>query len=117
MPQVNVLLNGRAYTVACGQGEEDHVRELGQMLDKRIQHLVSSIGHVGDARLLMMAALMVCDELLELEVRLKEREKDIAALRAQASVEGIQESENRMSRLLEASAARLEAIAAKVARV
>ena len=50
MPLVNVLVNGRAYTVACDDGEEDHVRDLGQYLDKRVRELSGSVGQVGDAR-------------------------------------------------------------------
>jgi cell division protein ZapA len=52
MPLVNVLIKGRAYTVACDEGEEDHVRELGEFLDKRVRELSGSVGQVGDARLL-----------------------------------------------------------------
>jgi len=63
MPLVNVLLNGRAYTVACDQGEEDHVRELGEFLDKRVRELAKTVGQAGDARLLLMAGLVVADEL------------------------------------------------------
>ena len=33
MPLVNVMVNGRAYTIACDDGEEDHLRELAQMVD------------------------------------------------------------------------------------
>ena len=63
MPLVNVMINGRAYTLACDDGEEEHLRELGQFLDKKVRELSSSVGQVGDARLLLMAGLVVADEL------------------------------------------------------
>jgi cell division protein ZapA len=62
MPLVNVLVNGRAYTIACDDGEEDHLRELGTFVDKRVQELTGSVGQVGDTRLLLMAGLVIADE-------------------------------------------------------
>ena len=65
MPLVNVLINGRAYTVACDEGEEDRLRDVSQILDKRVRELASSVGQVGDSRILVMAGLVICDELSE----------------------------------------------------
>ena len=51
MPLVNVMVNGRAYTIACDEGEEDHLRELAAMVDAKAREVLSSVGQVGDARL------------------------------------------------------------------
>lgn len=116
MPLINVLLNGRSYTIACDEGEQDHVRELGQFLDKRVRELASSAGQVGDARLLLMVGLMVADDLAESNGRLEEREREIAALKGEAPLLGAdREKENRIAEILEHAASRMEAIAAKVA--
>jgi cell division protein ZapA len=104
MPQVNVLVNGRAYTVACDQGEEDHVRELGEFLNKRVGELSGSVGQVGDARLLLMAGL-------------EERDKEIASLksaRAEAA-EMLEIQDSRAADALEQAASRMQAIAARLA--
>lgn len=116
MPQVNVLMNGRTYTVACDEGEEEHVKELGQVLDKRVGELSSSVGQVGDARLLLMAGLTIADELNESLARIRERDREIAALRAGAPFQAIQEAEERVTEVLQTAASRIETIAAKVAR-
>ena len=110
MPLVNVLVNGRAYTVACDDGEEDHLRELGQYLDKRVRELTSSVGQMGDARLLLMAGLVIADELAEALAKLHERETEIASLKSR------QNSEDRATEALESASVRLEAIAGRVAR-
>ena len=116
MPLVNVLVNGRAYTVACDEGEEDHLRELGQYLDKRVRELIGSVGQVGDSRLLLMAGLLVADELSDALGKLEERDKEIAALKkASAAAESLEKSEDRIAEALEGAAARIEAIAARVA--
>jgi cell division protein ZapA len=116
MPLVNVLVNGRAYTVACDEGEETHLRELGQFLDKRVRELAGTVGQVGDARLLLMAGLLVADELSEALGKLEERDKEIAALkRAAADAESLEKCEDRVAEALEGAAVRIEAIAARVA--
>jgi hypothetical protein len=57
--QVSFVINGRPYDVACGDGEEEHLRELAEYVDQTVQKLVASVGQVGDARLLVMASLMI----------------------------------------------------------
>ena len=109
MPLVNVLLNGRAYTVSCDEGEQDHIRDLGQFLDKRVRELTSSVGQVGDARLLLMAGLTIADELSESLSRVTERDKEITALRGEAP------PSDQLADILENAAARLEDLATKVA--
>jgi cell division protein ZapA len=115
MPLVNVLLNGRAYTVACDDGEEAHVRELGQFLDRRVRELSTSVGQVGDARLLLMTGLTIADELVESLNTIEECDKEIRALKAATSPAEIQESEDRIAEALEGAASRIEAMAARVA--
>src|SRR5271156_3885091 len=62
MPLVNVMVNGRAYTIACDDGEEDHLRDLAATVDAKAREVLSSVGQVGDTRLLLMAALLMADE-------------------------------------------------------
>jgi cell division protein ZapA len=62
MPLVNVMVNGRAYTIACDDGEEDHLRELAGIVDAKAREVLGSVGQVGDTRLLLMAALLIADE-------------------------------------------------------
>ena len=63
MAQVNLKINGRDYLVACEDGEEKHLAFLAKYINKQVESLVESVGQVGEARLLLMAALMVADEL------------------------------------------------------
>ncbi len=62
MPLVNVMVNSRAYTIACDDGEEDHLRQLAATVDAKTREVLSSVGQVGDTRLLLMAALLIADE-------------------------------------------------------
>jgi cell division protein ZapA len=69
MPLVNVMVNGRAYTIACDEGEEGHLKELAAHVDEKAREVLASVGQVGDARMLLMAALLIADERHELSGR------------------------------------------------
>jgi len=76
MPSIEVVIAGRKYRMACEEGQEDHLRGLAEDFDRRISELKSGLGEIGDARLTVVAALMLADELFEAG-------KEIEALRAQ----------------------------------
>ena len=117
MPLVNVLVNNHAYTVACDEGEEEHLRELARFLDGRVRQLVESVGQVGDARLLLMAGLVIADELSETIGRLDELKKDLASLKAAPKEsETSQRTEDELADALEKATRQIEDIAARLAR-
>jgi len=63
MPMVPVTVNGRTYDLACDPGQEDELRRLAGDLAARVERLAAQVGQVGDARLILMAGLLVADEL------------------------------------------------------
>ncbi len=65
MAEVNVNVGGRDYRLACRDGEEEDLRAAASLLDSRVSNLNENLGSVGEARLLLMAALLVSGELLE----------------------------------------------------
>jgi cell division protein ZapA len=64
MSNVSLAIGGRSYTVNCDPGEEDHVAELGAMIDAKL----SGLGQTGqnETRNLLFAALLLADEIYEL---------------------------------------------------
>ena len=81
MNHVNVTINGRQYRMACEDGQEAHLLKLAESLESRIGGLRGKFGEIGDARLTVMAALTVCDELLDASQRIRNLEEELAALR------------------------------------
>jgi cell division protein ZapA len=81
MAQVTVTIDGKAYRMACDEGQEEHLMELSQRFDRYVGHLKESFGEIGDQRLTVMAGIMVMDELNELQKRIKGMEGEIATLR------------------------------------
>lgn len=94
MPHVSVTIAGRAYRMACDEGQEDHLLGLGRSLDSRIDELRTTFGEIGDMRLSVMAGIMVADELAEARRKALVLEQEIEDLRAARS-----ESDDRETRL------------------
>lgn len=74
MPTISLRVNGRNYRFDCGEGEDAHLRDLADHLDGHLRSLTAAHGAVGDERLLIMAGLMVADELMEARARIAELE-------------------------------------------
>jgi len=58
---VTIRLNGTPYQIGCGPGEESRIEALGAEIESVLQSLVGSVGQIGEARLLAMAALILAD--------------------------------------------------------
>ncbi len=65
MGQVLITLNGRTYRMACGDGQEVRLERLADHLKSKVDTLAIEFGQVGEERLLLMAGLLVTDELFE----------------------------------------------------
>ena len=76
MSQITVMVNGRKYDIACDDGQEAHLTRLAQYVDRRVDELIAAVGQVGDARLLVMASLLVADELSEVYTELDSLKND-----------------------------------------
>lgn len=63
MAMVPVVVNGRTYEIACDPGQEEQLKRLAGDLAARVERLVAQVGQVGDARLMLMAGLLVADDL------------------------------------------------------
>ena len=117
MPLVNVMVNSRAYTIACDEGEEDHLRELAGRVDQKVRELLGSVGQVGDQRLLLMAALLIADETHEAQNELQQRMQELGELSGshEAVAERLAQSEAIAAAALETATKRLEDVAGRLA--
>jgi cell division protein ZapA len=113
MSHVSVTIAGRAYRMACHEGQEEHLMSLGRFLDSKIDMLRASFGEIGDMRLAVMAGIMVADEMQDIERRARALEREVETLRgARASANAREdETETRLLELVSAAASRLERLA------
>ncbi len=118
MPQVTVTINARQFRMACEEGQEGHLRQLAKELDERIVALRGQFGEIGDARLTVMAALMVADELSEAGKKLKRLEEDHTALQDArgVSAERTQATQAAIVAAFTSAAERLEGMARKLSQ-
>jgi cell division protein ZapA len=101
MAQVTIKINGYAYTVGCEDGQESHLQAMAAEVENRIDSIKALGGSSGEARLLMLASLLMADELHDLKIELE------AARGADKAERPDTEGARRLSRL----AARAEQIA------
>ncbi len=80
MAQVTVMIDGKAYRMACEAGQEQHLTDLATRFDQYVGHLKSQFGEIGDLRLTVMSGIMVMDELSELSRKLEKLESQVASL-------------------------------------
>lgn len=104
MATVTVEINGRPYAVGCADGQEERVRILAKQFDVHVRQVAGDVGHVGDIRLFLMAALVLADELHE--VRMSGGTGLVSADAASAPL-----SDTGVAEALNAVAARIEKIA------
>ncbi|MCG2842411.1 cell division protein ZapA [Sandaracinobacter sp. RS1-74] len=65
MAEVSLTIGGRAYRLACRDGEEADLRAAAGLLESRVASLMQAHGAVAEPRLLLMAGLLLSGELLE----------------------------------------------------
>ncbi|MGL4279426.1 MAG: cell division protein ZapA [Albidovulum sp.] len=75
MPELKILIGGREFDVACQEGEEPFLRSAARLLDNEAQTLVSQIGRMPEARMLLMAGLMLADKAAGLDDQLRMAEE------------------------------------------
>lgn len=66
MAQVTLRINGYAYTVGCQDGEEQHLLAMADEVERRIESIKVAAGPSGEARMLVMASLLMADDLYEM---------------------------------------------------
>jgi cell division protein ZapA len=110
MSEVGVTVNGRPYKITCDDGQEPRIRRLAQYVDARVGEFVKGIGQVGEARLLLLTALVIADELSDANEALQEERSRLRAAEAEAAdaADAAASGVHGIAQRIEAIAARLE---------
>lgn len=94
MPEVKIEIGGRRFDVACQEGEERYLQAAARLLDDEAKVLTEQVGRMPEARMLLMAGLMLADKtasvddrVAEIQARLDEREAELEGLRNMAAPE------------------------------
>ena len=65
MAEVDVIIAGRPYRVACRDGEEENLRAAARLVDAKSREALSGLGTLSEARQLLFAGLLLADQLIE----------------------------------------------------
>jgi cell division protein ZapA len=119
MAQVNLTVNGRIYRMACEDGEEEHVEELGRRFNAAVDELRGALGEIGDQRLMVMAGILMTDRLNDAERRLALADEAVktqrdsradTAMRLEAREQDFAESLRQAAERIERIAERLQSL-------
>jgi cell division protein ZapA len=111
MAQVSVKVNGYVYNVGCEDGQEPHLLAMSQQVESRIDSIKALGGITGETQLLLLASLLMADEIHDLKIELETlRSLGPKAARAKAA-DGEKKSDPELGRRLGRLAVRAEQIA------
>lgn len=113
MAVVDVIVNGRTYQIACDDGEEAHLADLARYFDRHVSEVSGSVGQAGEARLMLMAGLLVADELSNSVDRIEGLEASVAKGEADSG-RAVEDLAARLSGALNALTVRIETLAARL---
>ena len=65
MAEIDVFIAGRAYKVACRDGEEDSLRKAASLVDAKSREALAGLGTMSEARQLLFASLLLADQLVD----------------------------------------------------
>ncbi|HUG46097.1 MAG TPA: cell division protein ZapA [Sphingomicrobium sp.] len=65
MAEVDLIIAGRAYRVACRDGEEEALRNAARLVDSKSREALQGLGTLSEARQLLFASLLLADQLID----------------------------------------------------
>ena len=109
MAQVTIKINGYAYSVGCEDGQESHLQAMAADIETRMDSIKALGGNNGESRLLMLAALLMADELHDTKAELEALRAGTARTARAPRAQGeLTKSINKLTQRAEQIAARLE---------
>lgn len=115
MGQVSIAINDQAYSLSCDDGEEARLTQLAESVRDKVDGLVRTMGQIGDQRLLLMAAILLADELDETHAQtpgLKTEKSSDTAAQERTPEAGLRDDMAEARQMLEAAA--LNAVAKRI---
>lgn len=70
MAEVVLDIGGFRYPISCREGEQDHFRSVGAVVDQKVTQARGALGGISETRQLLFAALLLADALKEAESRI-----------------------------------------------
>tara|TARA_B100001123_G_scaffold433024_1_gene556963 strand:+ start:322 stop:768 length:447 start_codon:yes stop_codon:yes gene_type:complete len=80
MANVNIKFNGKEFLLSCEDGQEEHLEELSIHLNNKFNDLKSSLGNIGENKLLLITSITVMDEYFETKKKIDQKKEELKNL-------------------------------------
>ena len=80
MANVNIKFNGKEFLLSCEDGQEEHLEELALYLNEKFSNFKSSLGNIGESKLLLITSISLLDEYYETRKKIDIQKKEISKI-------------------------------------
>jgi cell division protein ZapA len=87
MPELEITIGERRFFVSCRAGEEHFLNAAAKMLDAEATPILQQMGRLPEARMLLMAGLMLADRTAAVEDEVRSLKARLAELEAKPTPE------------------------------
>ncbi len=77
MANVNVIFNGKEFLLSCEDGQEEHLKELSENLNEKFNTLKTTLGNIGENKLLLITSITVMDEYFDTKKKVAEQKEEL----------------------------------------
>ena len=114
MAEVNLAIHGKTYGIACDEGQEKRVMEVGRYVDMRAREIASAGAAGNENHMLVLTALVLADEIKELQDALRTR-GPVAATNGAPAAKISPEEEQRICNAINNLTLRIDSVAQRIA--
>ena len=80
MGNVNIKFNGKDYLLACDDGQEENLKNLGQHIDKKFENIKKKLGNIGENKLMLINAIQIADDFFALNKKVKKSKSEFEVI-------------------------------------
>ena len=80
MANVNIKFNGKEFLLSCEDGQEEHLQELSLNLNEKFDDLKTSLGNIGESKLLLITSIKIMDEYYETKKKIDQKIEELQKL-------------------------------------
>ena len=80
MANVSIKFNNKEYVLSCEDGQEDHLKEIATHLNEKFDDLKSSLGNIGENKLLLITSIATMDENFETKKKIDQKIEELKNL-------------------------------------
>ena len=80
MANINIKFNNKEFLLSCEDGQEEHLEELSFHLNERFNKLKTSLGNIGENKLLLITSITTMDEYFETKKKIDKKIEELKNL-------------------------------------